>query len=99
MGSELSHDLQWLATSGPRILRSDTMLPVLLRGLNRSGLEYSEPNDGGFLAAAAITEEEIGRMVSNWGANIIRVPFNQDWALRGRNGRSAEEYRAALDQV
>ena len=69
MGGELSRDLRWLETSGPRILRSDTMLPVLLRGLNRSGLEYSEPNDGGFLAAAGITEDEIGRMVSDWGAN------------------------------
>src|SRR4051794_1410651 len=99
MGSELSRDLPWLATSGPHILPADTMLPVLLRGVNRSGLEYSEPNDGGFLAAAGITEDEIGRIVSDWGANIIRVPFNQDWALRGRNGRPAEEYRAALDQV
>ena len=99
MGSELSRDLPWLETSGPRILRSDTMLPVLLRGLNRSGLEYSEPSDGGFLAAAGITEDEIGRIVSDWGANIIRIPFNQDWALRGRNGLPAEEYRAALDQV
>ena len=75
------------------------MLPVLLRGVNRSGLEYSEPNDGGFLAAAGITAEEIGSIVSDWGANIIRVPFNQDWALRGRKGCSAEEYRASLDQV
>jgi aryl-phospho-beta-D-glucosidase BglC (GH1 family) len=99
MGSQLSRDLPWLETSGPRILRSDTMLPVLLRGVNRSGLEYSEPNDGGFLAAAGITAEEIGSIVSDWGANIIRVPFNQDWALRGRKGCSAEEYLAALDQV
>jgi hypothetical protein len=75
------------------------MQPVLLRGVNRSGLEYSEPNDNGFLAAARVTEEEIIRIVSDWGANIIRIPFNQDWALRGRNGRSPEEYLASLDRV
>ena len=75
------------------------MLPVLLRGVNRSGLEYSEPCEGGFLAAADVTEEEIRWIVSEWGANIIRVPFNQDWALTGRKGCSAEEYRTALDQV
>src|SRR5262245_11518407 len=96
---ELSHDLPWLETSGTRILRSDTMQPALLRGVNRSGLEYTEPIDGGFLAAAGFTEDEVRRIVSDWGANIIRVPFNQDWALRGRKDCSPEEYRASLDQV
>jgi hypothetical protein len=99
MRGELSGGLPWLETSGCRILRCDTMVPVLLRGVNRSGLEYSEPSDGGFLAAAGVTEDEIGWIVSDWGANIIRVPFNQDWALTGRKGCSAEEYRTALDQV
>src|SRR5260370_383360 len=69
---ELSHDLPWLETSGSRILRSDTLQPTLLRGVNRSGLEYTEPTDGGFLAAAGFTEDEVRRIVSDWGANIIR---------------------------
>ena len=99
MQNDLSHGLPPLITSGNRILRADTMNPILLRGVNRSGLEYSEPSPAGFLAAAQFTEDELREIVLNWRANIIRLPFNQDWCLRGRNGHSAEEYRAALDQV
>jgi len=99
MQNDLSHGLPPLITSGNRILRADTMNPILLRGVNRSGLEYSEPSPAGFLAAAQFTEDELREIVLNWHANIIRLPFNQDWCLRGRNGHSAEEYRAALDQV
>ena len=35
----------------------------------------------------------------DWGANIIRVPFNQDWALNGRRNFTADAYLAAIDQV
>jgi len=38
-------------------------------------------------------------ITQNWRANIIRLPFNQDFALRGRAGRTGEEYMQALDQV
>jgi hypothetical protein len=86
-------------TSGNRIKSSHSMQPILLRGVNRSGLEYAEPSDRGFLAAAGFTEEEVREMVLNWGSNVIRVPFNQDWALHGRRGHSAAEYLEALDQV
>jgi endoglucanase len=99
MRGELSHVLPELITSGNRILRADTMSPILLRGVNRSGLEYSEPSAAGFLAAAQFTGDELREIVLNWGANIVRVPFNQDWCLRGRSGHSAEEYLASLDQV
>jgi len=99
MNGELSHDLPQLITSGNRILRADTKQPVLLRGVNRSGLEYSEPSDAGFLAAAGLTQDEIREIVFNWRANIIRLPFNQDWVLRGRHGHSAGEYMASLDDV
>jgi endoglucanase len=94
----LSHNLPWLTTSGNRILRPDGA-PVLLRGVNRSGLEYSEPSAEGFLAAARFSEDEVRNIVQGWRSNIIRVPFNQDWALRGRRDHSAESYLAALDQV
>ncbi len=99
MQSELSYDLPELVTSGSRILRADTMQPVLLRGVNRSGLEYSEPASGGFLDAARITREEVQEIGLNWRCNVIRLPFNQDWALRGRRDHSAAEYLAAIDQV
>ncbi len=99
MPGELSHELPELVTSGNRILRVDTMSPVLLRGINRSGLEYSEPSTAGFLDAAQFTEGEVREIIAGWCANVIRLPFNQDWCLRGRNGHSAEEYLASLDQV
>jgi endoglucanase len=99
MNGELSHGLAALVTAGNRILRADQMSPVLLRGINRSGLEYSEPSTEGFLSAARITQDEIHEIVTGWRANILRIPFNQDWCLNGRGTHSAEEYLAALDQV
>jgi len=56
MNGELSHNLPPLITSGNRILSAGTGTPVLLRGLNRSGMEYSEPSEAGFLGAAGLTE-------------------------------------------
>ncbi len=99
MKGELSHGLPALITAGNRILRGDTMNAVLLRGINRSGLEYAEPSSGGFLAAADFSQAEMQEIVLNWRANVVRIPFNQDWALNGRKGYTAEDYRADLDQV
>jgi len=99
MNGELSHGLPELVTSGNRILHSDTMNPILLRGVNRSGLEYSEPSAAGFLEPAQLTKDEVSEIVDGWQSNIIRLPFNQDWCLAGRSGHSAEEYLAALDQA
>lgn len=99
MSPRLSQQLPRLATSSNRILRADTGQAVLLRGVNRSGLEYTEPSPAGFLAAAGFTEDEVREIVINWRSNVIRVPFNQDWALHGRRGHTAGEYLAALDQV
>jgi len=99
MNGELSHGLAALVTSGNQILQADRGTPVLLRGLNRSGLEYAEPNAQGFLAAAQMTQDEMRAIVTDWRANVIRIPFNQDWCLRGRGAQSAEGYLASLDQV
>ena len=99
MPGALSQNLPWLATAGNRVVQAGATKPVLLRGVNRSGLEYSEPGDAGFLAAAALTQYELHHIVQNWKSNVVRLPFNQDWALHGRNGHSAEEYLGALDQV
>ncbi len=95
----LSHNLPPLRTSGNRIINSVTGAPILLRGINRSGLEYSDPDEQGFLSGASISRAEIQFIVQGWRANIIRLPFNQDFVLHGRNGRTAEEYQQALDQV
>jgi endoglucanase len=94
----LSHGLPWLGTMGSQIVRVEDRAAVLLRGVNRSGLEYAA-NSVGFLQAAGITETQIQEIVSGWGARILRLPFNQDWALHGRGVASAEAYLSALDQV
>ncbi len=96
---DLSFGLPQLITAGNQILRADTLQPVLLRGINRSGLEYTKPSNAGWLAAAQFTEDEVHEIAKNWRANVIRVPFNQAWALAGANGHSSEEYLGALDQV
>lgn len=55
-----------------------------LRGVNRSGLEYCR---------SPIPPDEIDVITQDWGANIVRIPFNQDWVLR------AEGYLELLDAV
>jgi hypothetical protein len=95
----LSHDLPRLATRANRIVLAATGTPVLLRGVNRSGLEYAEPDEEGFLSAAEISRAEIRYLAETWNCDILRIPFNQDWALRGRRGHSAADYLAALDRV
>jgi hypothetical protein len=99
MASELSYGLPELITRGNRIVRADSLQPVLLRGVNRSGLEYVEPSDAGFLSAAGLNFEEIEHICTGWHCNVLRLPFNQASALYGRNGHSAEEYLSAVDQV
>lgn len=99
MNGELSNGLPELTTSGNRIVIADTGEPILLRGVNRSGLEYAGADEQGFLSGAAISRLEIEVIVRKWRCNIIRLPFNQDFVLRGRGGRSGEEYQRALDQV
>jgi endoglucanase len=94
----LSHALPRLAVAGRQIV-VDGSRPLLLRGINRSGLEYAEPGERGFLEAAAISEDEISYVVRDWRANVIRVPFNQDWVMNGRGRFSAAAYLEALDRV
>jgi endoglucanase len=95
----LSNGLPWLAVAGRQIVADVSRQPLLLRGLNRSGLEYAEPGVRGFLDAAGISESEISHIVRDWGANVIRIPFTQDWALNGRGSFSAADYVEAIDQV
>src|SRR5277367_6922702 len=99
MNGRLSNALPLLTTSGNRIVNAATGATLLLRGVNRSGLEYSDPDEQGFLSGAGICRAEIQTIVKDWRCNIVRLPFNQDFVLRGRNGLSAEQYQQALDQV
>jgi len=97
MNGKLSNGLPRLATSGSRIVDTATGAPVMLRGVNRSGLEYAGPDEQGFLSGAAISRSEIQNIVQDWGCKIVRLPFNQDFVLRGRGGRSGEEYQSWYD--
>jgi hypothetical protein len=99
MHRDLSHGLPELLTRGNQVLRADSLHPILLRGVNRSGLEYSSPQDNGFLAAAQFTEDEMREMVLNWRCNVIRIPFNQSWALHDIGGYTAGDYLAEIDRV
>jgi endoglucanase len=93
-------DLLPLAVEGRRLVARGDSRPVLLRGVNRSGLEYAQPSaTRDFLDAASLSEDDIDTIVRGWGANVIRVPFNQDFVLSGRAGRSGDEYLAALDRL
>lgn len=88
-----------LSTFGNRIIDAATGATVLLRGVNRSGLEYSEPDEDGFVSAAGMSRYEVRYLVRDWKCNIIRLPFNQDWVLNGRGGRSGEDYLRDIDRV
>ena len=48
-----------LTTSGNRIVDAATGRAVLLRGVNRSGLEYAWPDEDGFASGAGISRAEI----------------------------------------
>jgi endoglucanase len=103
MRGELSAGLSRLGTVDRYVVSLRTGAPVRLRGVNRSGLEYAVPDPPGgargFLEAVGIEEEEIETIARQWGANVIRIPFNQDFALNGSRGRPAEDYLTALDTV
>ena len=99
MNGELSNELPKLATSGNRIVIAATGEPILLRGVNRSGLEWAEPDEDGFCSAAGISRAEIEFIVKVWGCNIVRLPLNQDWALNGRREHSADDYLKDLDRL
>jgi endoglucanase len=94
----LSFGLPALAVAGNKIVNAQTGRAVLLRGVNRSGFEYSSPEGVGALTKTGINEAEISQIVDVWGANIIRLPFNQDWALE-RQGYDPAPYRADLEAV
>ncbi len=90
-------NLPALAVVGNRIVNAETLRPVRLRGVNRSGLEYSPPADPGPIERAGITAHEFDEIAS-WGANIVRLPFNQEWALPSET-YDPSRYLDAMDQV
>lgn len=75
-----------LSTERNRIVDEDGN-PVILHGVNRSGLEYDNPGGN------QMSEEEFAYMIEEWKCNIIRIPFNQDWVTNDAG------YLMKLDQI
>jgi aryl-phospho-beta-D-glucosidase BglC (GH1 family) len=99
MDGALSNALARLRARGNQIVNAATGEPVLLRGVNRSGLEYSDPDHDSFISAAGMSGHEFRWIVWNWKANLFRIPFNQQWALRGCGDKSSEDYLRDLDRA
>jgi endoglucanase len=74
-----------------------TTRSVRLRGVNRSGLEYVTPTADNVLGSAGVCADEFDE-IKGWGANLVRIPFNQSHAL-GRSEIDSAAYFGALDQV
>ena len=70
-------NLSPLATSGRNIVDAGTGRPLVLRGVNVSGMEYSDS------AYAEISPSELRVIVEEWGARIVRIPFVQSLVLAG----------------
>ena len=78
-------NLPWLHTEGNKIVDENGTM-MILRGVNRSGLEYDKNGTG-------ISREEIDFICQDWKAQIIRIPFNQEWIMND------QAYNNFLDQV
>jgi hypothetical protein len=79
-----------LACDGSRIVDRSNGKEILLRGVNVSGMEYSD------LPLAGVTPDELTTIVRGWGANVVRLPFTQSLVLEGRNG---DDYIAELQDL
>jgi hypothetical protein len=88
--------LPWLTTDGHRIVSVESGAPVMLRGINRSGLEYATPIGGDFLAGARLSFSEIEEIVNGWRARVVRIPFSQSRVL---DAATSAAYLHALDTV
>lgn len=93
----ISGALRPLHVEGNRLM-NDIGDVVVLRGINRSGMEYTERGSkGGHFATArlnaGITLANVRQMVIEWGANVLRVPLNQEWVL------TRDDYLNDLDRI
>ncbi len=93
----LSAQLPRLSVLANRIVGSKTLRSIRLRGVNRSGLEYASSHPPGFLSNAGISSTEFDEIAA-WGANVVRVPFNQSRALHTPD-HDPDSYLASMDSV
>jgi hypothetical protein len=73
--------------------------PLVLRGVNVSGLQHRRPASGqGWLAAAGMAESSLAWMAAR-GATVIRLPLSQDWLLGRDHDRDPESYLDAVAEI
>jgi endoglucanase len=98
--------LAWAPPAGADLrVRGTTLLdgpgaghPVILRGVNRSGLEYACIEGWGFFDSPhpdRIDDPAMIAAMKSWDINAVRVPLNEDcWLGIGQSGaRGGEPYR------
>lgn len=100
MPARLSHDLPPLSVQSGCIVDGGTGNRITLRGINLSGLQYSGPSNA--LENAGVTPADIDQITTGWNARVVRLPFNQRWAL-APDDEDPEEYDCpylqAIDSV
>jgi hypothetical protein len=70
-----SFSIEPLQVEGRFLESRETRKPMILRGVNCSGMEYRPTGCGG------LTEAGIASLIQEYGCRILRVPFQQQWAL------------------
>jgi len=73
--------------------------PVVLRGLNLSGLQHRRPSEGQSWRTAAGLSTGVIAGVADAGARIIRLPLSQDWVLGRDHPQAGEPYLQAVDEL
>jgi hypothetical protein len=75
-------------------IENERGVPVLLRGVNAAGLEWSSDGEGHIL-------DTIKTAIGDWRANVIRVPLAQDrWFGKAPEQKDeVKAYRALVDRV
>lgn len=58
------------------MVSSEKVIKTQLRGVNRSGAEYSCINDLGIFDSS-VNEESI-KSIKSWNANVVRIPLNEE---------------------
>src|SRR3954452_11528032 len=77
----MTNALPWLTTAANRIVVAGNGATVVLRGINRSGLEYAADLGGDFLDGAHMKVAEFEEIIDDWGAPAVPIPFSQSRVL------------------
>ena len=81
-----------LKVSGNKIVTVIGNCPIFFKGVNLPSLEWKDTSDGPVLTSAQT-------MAGTWGANIVRMPVNQDRWLGTACGTNPATYQAQYDGV